>query len=195
MDSPTPPHNRKRESKRHTKQHAKLEAFVERRAKLLSYQARVEAAQTSYCTERRVPVVVRPPPPPTPERPLPPPKPCCDFRPFLRLITTAAKRVHTLCVKRCPCCRKKKKPTDRFNISEIAGKVISSLRLSPDQLDTLRGVFAEIDADKSGNVSMAELWHYLDERPSKISDELYKLIDLDGSGALDYSEFICIVAT
>ena len=42
---------------------------------------------------------------------------------------------------------------------------------------------------------MVELWNYLEERPTKLSDELYKLIDLDGSGALDFSEFVCIMAT
>ena len=73
--------------------------------------------------------------------------------------------------------------------------MISSLRLTHDQVDTLRRAFAQIDIDKSGSVSMVELWNYLEERPTKLSDELYKLIDLDGSGALDFSEFVCIMAT
>ena len=133
MDSPSgmAPRGQRRRQSPNKRQHDALLLYLEKRSRVSTYQARVEAAQENYCKERRSPIKVKPPRPPSPERPDPPPKPCCSCAPLIKLLVAgarAAARVARRVQRVCPCCKPKvPKKVPRFHETEIAQKVGGSL--------------------------------------------------------------------
>mmetsp|Transcript_121115 Transcript_121115/g.376513 ORF Transcript_121115/g.376513 Transcript_121115/m.376513 type:complete len:582 (-) Transcript_121115:20-1765(-) len=66
-------------------------------------------------------------------------------------------------------------------------------QLPESEIKELRGVFMEMDTNKDGTVSFAELKTALETSGVKLPKNLQQMIvecDLDGSGVLDYTEFL-----
>lgn len=62
------------------------------------------------------------------------------------------------------------------------------------ELEDLYAVFAQIDADGSGAIDIAEMWHAVTTLGFKVTKTLFeatfKKFDVDGSGELDFSEYV-----
>ena len=66
-----------------------------------------------------------------------------------------------------------------------------ALNVSPDQIKELKELFLSLDNDGSGTLSFEELKEGLKDREDSFSlIEMLKNADTDGSGEVDYTEFI-----
>ena len=66
-----------------------------------------------------------------------------------------------------------------------------ALNISPDQIKELKELFLSLDNDGSGTLSFDELGEGLKDREDSFSlIEMLKNADTDGSGEVDYTEFI-----
>lgn len=66
-----------------------------------------------------------------------------------------------------------------------------ALNISPDQIKELKELFLSLDNDGSGTLSFDELKEGLKDREDSFSlIEMLKNADTDGSGEVDYTEFI-----
>ena len=66
-----------------------------------------------------------------------------------------------------------------------------SVNVNPDQVKELKALFLRIDKDGSGTLSLDELRRGLEGREDAFSlMEILTNADTDGSGEIDYSEFI-----
>ena len=54
---------------------------------------------------------------------------------------------------------------------------------------------AQVDFDGSGSVDPQELLEALDEKRSRLTDEVFKLMDLDGNGVISFDEFAACLVT
>ncbi len=73
--------------------------------------------------------------------------------------------------------------------------MIDKLRLKKRDIAKLYRVFNKHDADKSGSIEAKEFYSIIKEPQTLFGDGIFKLIDLDGSGELDFSEFVEAVGT
>ena len=66
--------------------------------------------------------------------------------------------------------------------------------IEPDNLETLRRSFSEVDFNQDGYISKDELSQAIDNVGQIISeqelDRMYELVDKDGNGLLDFEEFM-----
>ena len=64
--------------------------------------------------------------------------------------------------------------------------------LTSAELQRLRNMFEELDADDSGDVSIAELRRVMESQRADLSnlESLLAALDLDGDGTVDYKEFV-----
>lgn len=70
-------------------------------------------------------------------------------------------------------------------------KLYRELNLSQDEVSTLRIVFNKMDIDKSGEIACSEFLSYFDIHPTSLNLQLFILFDFDGSGAMNFVEFVC----
>jgi hypothetical protein len=83
-------------------------------------------------------------------------------------------------------------------LKERQARAVRSLNLTDEQLDELRQAFARFDSDASGNISTRELasvMRMLGENPSVVEvAALAAQVDGDGSGEIEFSEFVELMA-
>lgn len=66
-------------------------------------------------------------------------------------------------------------------------KMIDQLKLSKKDLGNLWRVFQRYDRDKGGTIDVAEFYRLIEEEQTVFGDSLFELVDIDCSGALDFS--------
>ena len=64
------------------------------------------------------------------------------------------------------------------------------LRLKRKDLAKLYKQFLKYDKDKSGTIEVKEFFDLIREPQTLFGEAIFKIVDLDGSGALDFSEFV-----
>ncbi|RNA38039.1 calmodulin [Brachionus plicatilis] len=73
-----------------------------------------------------------------------------------------------------------------------------SQRLNPTQLKELKDCFSVFDSDDSGSICVKELKKVCESLGIKVGDrqvnELMRLMDRDGSGSVDFKEFVNVMA-
>jgi hypothetical protein len=67
--------------------------------------------------------------------------------------------------------------------------VFGILNLSKAQSRTIFDAFVAVDSDCSGQMTIKEFHNYLGVPQTKFSERIFGVLDLDGSGALDFKEF------
>ncbi|RMZ94763.1 caltractin-like isoform X2, partial [Brachionus plicatilis] len=71
-------------------------------------------------------------------------------------------------------------------------------KLSPAQLKELKECFDLFDSDKSGSICVSELEKVFESLDIKVKDEeihqLMRVMDRDGSGNIDFKEFVNVMA-
>jgi len=78
-------------------------------------------------------------------------------------------------------------------VRQVAREVIA-FSIPPNEVEKLRSLFVGMDRDNSGTVSEEEFSSALSSRPDIDARLLFRLIDVNHSGELDYSEFIAPAA-
>ena len=68
-------------------------------------------------------------------------------------------------------------------------ETLEVLRFTHDQALTIFRAFVDVDRDCSGEMSVEEFHEYLGVPITRFSERVFGIIDLDGSGALDFGEF------
>ena len=68
-------------------------------------------------------------------------------------------------------------------------ETLEVLRFTHDQALTIVRAFVDVDRDCSGEMSVEEFHEYLGVPITRFSERVFGIIDLDGSGALDFGEF------
>lgn len=76
-----------------------------------------------------------------------------------------------------------------------AKEAAMALNLQQWHLQKLKAQFAKIDVDKSGAISVDELFASLGEIRSPFTDKLFELIDIDASGTMEFEEYVHVMAT
>eukprot|EP00614_Pseudopedinella_elastica_P010169 CAMPEP_0172593082 /NCGR_PEP_ID=MMETSP1068-20121228/12275_1 /TAXON_ID=35684 /ORGANISM="Pseudopedinella elastica, Strain CCMP716" /LENGTH=502 /DNA_ID=CAMNT_0013390463 /DNA_START=157 /DNA_END=1665 /DNA_ORIENTATION=+ len=76
-----------------------------------------------------------------------------------------------------------------------AEEAVKALYLTRRQLQTLHYKFKDIDTMGVGQISQSDFWDALDVVRSPFTDKLFEMIDANGSGFLDFGEFICVLVT
>ena len=66
--------------------------------------------------------------------------------------------------------------------------MVEALGLSQRQLRILKEKFDDIDVDGSGNIDHEEFFETMGEVRSKLTDELFRIMDLDGNARIDFDE-------
>ena len=56
----------------------------------------------------------------------------------------------------------------------------------------MKDQFDDIDVDGSGNIDAVELFEAMGEIKSKITDELFRMMDMDGNARLDFDEYVAV---
>ncbi|CAM9439632.1 unnamed protein product [Pylaiella littoralis] len=65
-----------------------------------------------------------------------------------------------------------------------------ALQLSEEQVRLMWDEYCKIDEDKSGEISLWELFEALDMKQSKFTKRIFRIFDEDGSGSVDFREFV-----
>lgn len=71
-------------------------------------------------------------------------------------------------------------------------KMSSALGLGQRHLRIMKDQFDDIDVDGSGNIDAVELFEAMGEIKSKITDELFRMMDMDGNARLDFDEYVAV---
>jgi len=85
--------------------------------------------------------------------------------------------------------------TQMNSLKKAAADVLVT-QMPESEIEELRTLFIDMDTNKDGTVSLSELKKGMEMSGVKISDDLGQLMtdcDLDGSGVLDYTEFLAAV--
>lgn len=65
-----------------------------------------------------------------------------------------------------------------------------SLRLTPREIQKMYKVFRKVDFDGSGAIGLGELLAHIDVERTKFSERIFSIFDEDGSGEIDFREFV-----
>jgi len=76
--------------------------------------------------------------------------------------------------------------------SEMATRTVAKLLLKTSDLITLRKSFEIIDIDESGEIDYDEFLEHMEERRNTFTDAVFRLIDENGDGVLEFGEFVSI---
>eukprot|EP00903_Cladosiphon_okamuranus_P012273 g11510.t2 len=85
------------------------------------------------------------------------------------------------------------KPVSIYDTSVWARKYrhdFEALQLSEEQVKLMWDEYCKIDEDKSGEISLWELFEALDMKQSKFTKRIFRIFDEDGSGSVDFREFV-----
>ncbi|CAM9923562.1 unnamed protein product [Scytosiphon promiscuus] len=80
-----------------------------------------------------------------------------------------------------------------YDTSVLARKYrhdFEALQLSEEQVRLMWDEFCKIDEDKSGEISLWELFEALEMKQSKFTKRIFRIFDEDGSGSVDFREFV-----
>ena len=81
-----------------------------------------------------------------------------------------------------------------FYIKEVqptSQKMFSLLNLSEREQRQLWKFFVKIDGDASGEISVSEFHSFFQVSPTPFTNRVFAYFDLDGSGLLNFHEFVC----
>lgn len=108
---------------------------------------------------------------------------------------------HNYCVKYC--INFKVKPTRIFIPNDnddappgqgtAAAETFATLCIDDETLNLLYTKFCEIDVDNSGEIDIEEFYQFFKLSRTSFSDRCFTIMDKDGSGAIDFCEFVCCV--
>ena len=76
--------------------------------------------------------------------------------------------------------------------SKMASETVAKLLLKTSDLRRLRKSFEDIDIDDSGEIDYDEFLEHMEERRNAFTDAVFKLIDENGDGVLEFDEFVSI---
>jgi Ca2+-binding EF-hand superfamily protein len=76
-----------------------------------------------------------------------------------------------------------------------AKEAAQALNLQQWHLRKLKSAFESVDLDKSGTISLEEMFISLGEIKSPFTDKLFELIDIDASGSIEFEEYVHVMAT
>ena len=76
--------------------------------------------------------------------------------------------------------------------SPEARRTVSKLKLKATDLRRLRVSFNDIDIDESGEIDYDEFLEHMEEQRNIFTDAVFRLIDENGDGVLEFDEFIGI---
>lgn len=82
-----------------------------------------------------------------------------------------------------------------YNVQYLRGPLkqeFDSLRLSEDDVYALFKVFKKIDVDESGRIGLIEFFHAIRAEQTKFTDRVFSIFDRDGSGGIDFREFVLL---
>ena len=74
----------------------------------------------------------------------------------------------------------------------MATDTVNTLLLKTSDLICLRKSFEEIDIDESGEIDYDEFLEFMEERRNTFTDAVFRLIDENGDGVLEFDEFVSI---
>ena len=74
----------------------------------------------------------------------------------------------------------------------MASETVAKLLLKTSDLRRLRKSFEDIDIDDSGEIDYDEFLEHMEERRNAFTDAVFKLIDENGDGVLEFDEFVSI---
>jgi len=75
-------------------------------------------------------------------------------------------------------------------ILQAHGPLFRTLGLRQWQVQKIYNVFASIDVDRSGQLDMFEVLDHLKVRRTMFTERVFKIFDEDGSGSVDFREFV-----
>eukprot|EP00924_Labyrinthula_sp_SR-Ha-C_P003240 snap_masked-scaffold_15-processed-gene-3.1-mRNA-1 protein AED:0.13 eAED:0.13 QI:0/0/0/0.33/1/1/3/0/248 len=78
----------------------------------------------------------------------------------------------------------------QVELEERAVKVVENLGLSKYELNQLKIVFANFNSSMSEELDYQDFLRILNAEDGVLPEALFKLVDLDDSGKIDYSEFV-----
>ncbi len=81
------------------------------------------------------------------------------------------------------------------NTTQQTRRVFQALDIDPKSVERLYDVFARIDRDSSGEISLSEFFRFFSHKrrfpkKSKFARRCFQVMDEDGSGELDFQEFV-----
>eukprot|EP01032_Pedospumella_encystans_P023264 gene23264-26333_t len=71
--------------------------------------------------------------------------------------------------------------------------LFAAMRLTRNEVIQLHNLFKKVDFDKSGTVDIVELLTLLSVERTRFTEQLFKVFDSDGSGKIDFKEFVLSV--
>ena len=71
--------------------------------------------------------------------------------------------------------------------------LFAAMRLTRNEVIQLHNLFKKVDFDKSGTVDIVELLTLLNVERTRFTEQLFKVFDSDGSGKIDFKEFVLSV--
>ena len=104
---------------------------------------------------------------------------------------SGAKEKSALAVFMGKCFKSLARPTVKLQHPQ-AIKMTEALGLNQRHLRIMRDQFDDIDVDGSGNIDAVELFEAMGEVRSKITEELFAMMDMDGNARLDFDEYVAV---
>ena len=104
---------------------------------------------------------------------------------------SGAKEKSALAVVLAKCFKSLARPTVKLQHPQ-AIKMTEALGLGQRHLRIMRDQFDDIDVDGSGNIDAVELFEAMGEVRSKITEELFAMMDMDGNARLDFDEYVAV---
>ena len=83
-------------------------------------------------------------------------------------------------------------PPPTGTLSELYPE-FSRLKLRREDVESMARSFAEMDITRSGRVAMPEFYRFLSIAPTPFAVRVFHVMDEDGSGAIDFRDFVLSV--
>ena len=84
---------------------------------------------------------------------------------------------------------------EEYNMNPESMRAVQALCLNLENVQLLHDKFRDMDLVGNGQIDKFDFWDYLDVQPTQYTDKLFELIDSDGSGKIDFSEYCSLLVT
>jgi len=89
----------------------------------------------------------------------------------------------------------KPRPKVSYKLTPTAAKAVKALGITNRQVTRLLRIYMQMDYEKQNQINKDDFWNGMGAKRTPYTDKIFEMVDLDDSGMMDFSEFVCVLST